>query len=282
MSQTLLLGGDLEIRRLGFGTLHLTGPGAWGEPADPDGARALLRRAVDLGVDLIDTADSYGPDVAERLVAQALHPYPEGLVIATKGGKVRSGPSRHIWPANGRPEHLRAACEGSLRRLRLERIDLYQLHMVDPDVPVEESVGALADLQREGKIRHVGVSNVTADELARARAVADIVSVQNRYNVADRESNDVLETCESEGLAFLAWQPLAFGALARSESKLDATAAAHGATPAQVALAWVLQRSRALVAIKGTSSIAHLEANLAAGNVRLTAAELDELAGPGA
>jgi pyridoxine 4-dehydrogenase len=277
VSGTLMLGGDVEVRRIGFGTLHLTGPGAWGEPADPDAARAVLRRTVELGVNLIDTADSYGPDVAERLIAEALHPYPEGLVIATKGGKVRSGPSREIWPANGRPEHLRAACEGSLRRLRLERIDLYQLHMVDPGVPVEESVGALVELQREGKIRHIGVSNVTAHELARARTVAEVVSVQNRYNLGDRESEDVLETCERDGLGFMAWQPLTFGDLADGGTALDAIASARHATPAQIALAWALQRSPALVAIPGTSSIAHLEENVAAGTVRLTEAERSSL-----
>src|SRR5689334_9165237 len=188
----VVLGGDLEIRRPGFGALHLTGPGAWGEPDDPEAAKALLRRVVALGVNLIDTADSYGPEVSERLIAEALFPYPDDLVIATKGGKVRTGPSMEIWPANGRPEHLRAACEGSLKRLRRERIDLYQLHAVDPAVPIEESLGALVELQAEGKIGHIGVSNVSVEELARARVAARIVSVQNRYSLFDRSSEDVV------------------------------------------------------------------------------------------
>jgi len=238
----------------------------------------VLRRAVELGVNLIDTADSYGPEVSERLIAEALHPYPGDLVIATKGGKVRTGPSREIWPPDGRPDHLRAACEGSLRRLRLERIDLYQLHAVDPTVPVEESIGALVELQAEGKIRHLGVSNVTVDELARARDGARIVSVQNRYSVADRLSENVLEVCERDGLAFLAWQPLAFGVLAHTSSPLAEIAAAHDATPAQVALAWLLHRSPVLLPIPGTRSVRHLEENVAATSLSLTRAELADLA----
>jgi len=233
---------------------------------------------VGLGVNLIDTADSYGPDVSERLIAEALFPYPDDLVIATKGGKVRTGPSREIWPVNGRPEHLRAACDGSLRRLRLERIDLYQLHAVDPAVPIEESLGALVELQAEGKIRHVGVSNVSVDELARARVAARIVSVQNRYSLADRSSEDVVDVCEREGLVFLAWQPLDLGALAGAEPKLARVAAARRATAAQLALAWLIDRSPLIVPIPGTTSLAHLEENIAAANLRLTDAESAALA----
>jgi aryl-alcohol dehydrogenase-like predicted oxidoreductase len=276
---TVVLGGDLKVRRPGFGALHVTGPGAWGEPDDRDAAKALLRRVVALGINLIDTADSYGPDVSEGLIAEALFPYPEDLVIATKGGKVRTGPSRDIWPADGRPEHLRAACEGSLKRLRLERIDLYQLHAVDPTVPIEESLGALVELQAEGKIRHIGVSNVSVEELARARRAARIVSVQNRYSLADRSSDDVVDVCEREGLAFFAWQPLGLGALTGAKTELARAAAARDATTAQLALAWLIDRSPLLVPIPGTSSIGHLEENTAAANLRLTDAESSALAG---
>ena len=276
-SDKVVLGGDLEIRRPGFGALHLTGPGAWGEPEDRDAAKALLRRVVALGVNLIDTADSYGPDVSERLIAEALFPYPDDLVIATKGGKVRAGPSREIWPANGRPEHLRAACEGSLQRLRLERIDLYQLHAVDPAVPIEESIGALVELQVEGKIRHIGVSNVSVEELARAKAAARIVSVQNRYSLADRSSEDVVRVCEREGLVFFAWQPLDLGALT-TKPKLARVAEARHATAAQLAVAWLINRSPLLVPIPGTGSLTHLEENVAGANLRLTAAEAAALA----
>jgi aryl-alcohol dehydrogenase-like predicted oxidoreductase len=272
-SERVVLGGDLEVRQPGFGALHVTGPGAWGEPEDRVAMKALLRRVVALGVNLIDTADSYGPDVSERLIADALFPYPDDLVIATKGGKLRTGPSREIWPVNGRPEHLRAACEGSLKRLRLERIDLYQLHAVDPAVPIEESLGALVELQAEGKIRHIGVSNVTVDELARARAVARIVSVQNRYSLADRSSEDVVEVCAREGLVFFAWQPLHLGALTRGTPELARLAAARGATTAQLALAWLIGRSPLVVPIPGTASIGHLEENVAAASLRLTVAE---------
>jgi len=258
--------------------LHLTGPGVWGEPEDRDAAKALLRRVVALGVNLIDTADSYGPEVSERLIADALFPYPDDLVIATKGGKVRTGPSTEIWPANGRPEHLRVACEGSLKRLRLERIDLYQLHAVDPAVPIEESLGALAELQADGKIGHIGVSNVSVEELARARAAARVVAVQNRYSVADRSSEDVVCVCEREGLVFLAWQPLDLGALTQAKPELARVAAARRATAAQLALAWLIDRSPLLVPIPGTTSIRHLEENIAAANLRLTDAESAALA----
>ena len=247
MAERLTIGGDLTIRRLGFGAMSLTGRGVWGEPADADEARRVLRRARELGVSLVDTADSYGPDVSERLIAEALHPYPDGLVIATKAGFRRRGP--HDWYPDGRPEHIRAACEGSLRRLRLDRIDLYQLHTLDPAVPLEESIGALVELQAEGKVRHIGVCNVDSDQLARARAVAAVVSVQNRYNVADRAHEPVLTQCERDGLAFVAWAPLAKGFLARQ---------------GPAALAWLLHHSPALVPIPGTSSVAHLEQNMRA------------------
>ena len=264
---TTILGGDSEVVRLGFGAMRITGEGVWGEPADPEAARRVVRRAVELGVNLVDTADSYGPEVSERLVAEALHPYPEGVVVATKGGFERPGPGR--WTPNGRPEHLREACEGSLSRLRVERIDLYQLHTVDPAVPLEESLGALAELRAEGKIRHVGLSNVNPDQLQRARAVAPVVSVQNGYSVADRASEAVLEVCEEAGLGFLPWYPLATGALARPGGPLDRVAEHHGATVAQVALAWLLQHSPAVLPIPGTSSVEHLEENLGAAGLVL-------------
>jgi pyridoxine 4-dehydrogenase len=267
--------GDLEVNRLGYGAMRITGPGIWGPPADEDSARAVLRRALELGVNFIDTADSYGPEVSERLIAEALHPYPEDLVIATKGGLVRGGPSD--WRADGRPEHLRAACEGSLERLRVERIDLYQFHRPDPSVPIEESLGALAGLKAEGKIRHIGVSNFDTEQLARARAVTEVVSVQNRYSVSDRESDPVLDACERDGLAFIPWFPLAAGPLTEPGGALDEIAAAHGATQAQVALAWLLARSPAMLVIPGTSSIEHLEENVAAASLRLGDDELAQI-----
>jgi pyridoxine 4-dehydrogenase len=268
--------GDLIVRRIGFGAMRLTGSGIWGEPEDPEKARAVLRRAVELGVNFIDTADSYGPEVSERLIKEALHPYPEELVIATKGGLLRDGPGQ--WRPNGRPEHLKAACEGSLRRLGLERIDLYQLHTPDRKVPLEDSVGALADLQAEGKIRHIGLSNVNTEELARARELVTVVSVQDRYSLSDRHHEQVLETSERDGLAFIPWFPLAMGELTREGGPLDEVARAHGATPAQVALAWLLQRSPAMLPIPGTSSIEHLEENVTP--LRLTDQEMESLANP--
>jgi len=273
----LTLGGDLTIRRLGYGAMRITGSGIWGEPEDRDGAKAVLRRALELGVNLIDTADSYGPDVSERLIAEALHPYPEDLVIATKGGLVRDGPGQ--WRADCRPEHLRAACEGSLGRLKVERIDLYQLHTVDSDVPLAESIGALAELQQEGKVRHIGVSNQSVDQLAESRAGVEVVSVQNRYSLSDRDSEPVLEACESDGLGFIPWFPLAAGDAAKA-GPLDRVAEAHDATPAQVALAWLLARSPVMLPIPGTSSVAHLEENVAAAGLDLgdDAAELSEAA----
>lgn len=274
-SGTLTLGGDIGVHRLGFGAMRITGRGIWGPPPDRDAALAVLRRVVDLGIDFIDTADSYGPHVSEQLLADALHPYPAGLTIATKGGLERTGPG--AWPRNGRPEHLREACEGSLRRLQVERIDLYQLHAPDRAVPYAESVGALKELQDEGKIRHVGVSNVTVEQLAEARSIVDVVSVQNRFNLIDRASQDVLEACQRDGLAFLPWWPLAAGDLARPGGVVDEIARAHDAAPGQVALAWLLQRSPVMLPIPGTGSIAHLEENAAAAELRLTDEELERL-----
>jgi pyridoxine 4-dehydrogenase len=265
--------GDFAVRRLGLGTMSLTGRGTWGDPSDPAGARALLRRAAELGVQLFDTADSYGPETAERLLREALHPY-EGLLVATKGGFRRHGP--HEWEADCRPESLETACEASLRRLDLERIDLYQLHLVDARVPVEESVGALADLQREGKIRHIGVCNVDEHELARARATADVVSAQHRYSLVERRSLPVLERCERDGLAFIAWAPLGKGFLAAGSGALRRVAARHGATPGQVAVAWVL-RSPAAFPIPGTASVSHLEENLAAARLVLADEDVRDL-----
>jgi pyridoxine 4-dehydrogenase len=266
--------GDLRVRRLGFGAMRITGQGVWGPPADHDGALAVLRRALELGTNLIDTADSYGPHVSEELIAEALHPYPEGLVIATKGGFTRPGPGS--WKPDGRPEHLREACEGSLRRLRLDRIDLYQLHVPDRNVPYAESVGALKELRDEGKIRQIGVSNVDLDQLATARSIVDVVSVQNRFNLGDRHSADVLEACQADGIAFIPWFPLNAGSLAEPGGPAAAIAARHDATPAQVALAWLLG-TEATLPIPGTSSVAHLEENVAAASLQLSDDEIAEL-----
>jgi pyridoxine 4-dehydrogenase len=274
--QTFTIGGDLEVRRLGFGAMRITGDGIWGPPDDPDEAKRVLRRVVELGINLIDTADSYGPDVSEDLIAEALHPYPEGLVIATKGGLRRSGPGQ--WPRDGRPERLKECCEGSLRRLRLERIDLYQLHSPDPRVPLEDSLGALKELQDEGKIRHIGVSNVSRSDLDRARELVEVVTVQNRYNLTDRYSEDVLEACERDGIGFIPWFPLATGDLARPGGPLDAIARSHDATPGQLALAWLLARSPVMLPIPGTGSVAHLEENVAAADLELAPDELERLA----
>jgi aryl-alcohol dehydrogenase-like predicted oxidoreductase len=270
-----MLGGDLTVRRLGFGAMRITGDGIWGEPPDIEGAKGVLRRAVELGVNLIDTADSYGPEVSERLIGEALAPYPDDLVIATKGGLVRGGPGD--WRRDGRPEHLKEACEGSLRRLRLDRIDVYQLHAVDERVPLAESVGALAELREQGKIRHVGLSNVDADQLAEARGIVPVVSVQNRYSLAERRREEVLETCERDGLGFLPWFPLGAGRVARGEGAIDRVARHHGVTPAQVAVAWLLARSPAMLPIPGTSSVGHLEENVAAAALELGRDELDAL-----
>jgi aryl-alcohol dehydrogenase-like predicted oxidoreductase len=257
--------GDLRVPRLGFGAMRVTGDGIWGDPPDPAAARRLLRRVVDLGVRFIDTADSYGPEVSERLIAEALHPYPAGLVIATKGGIVR--PDRPSWVSDGRPVHLRAACEASLRRLRMDRIDLYQLHAVDPRVPLEDSIGELGRLQAEGKIRHIGISNVTVPELERARRLVKVVSVQNRYNVADRSSQDVLAVCEREGLAFIPWSPLVQGDRDRTSPQraaLEDWGRQRGLSIHQAAIAWLLNKSPVMLPIPGTSKVPHLEANLAA------------------
>ena len=267
--------GDLSVNRMGFGAMRLTGPGVWGEPPDREEAIAVLRRAVDVGVTLIDTAAAYGPEVSERLIAEALHPYPEDLVIATKGGLTRPGPGQ--WRRDCRPETLRKSLDGSLERLRLERVDVYQLHTVDPTVPLEESVGALADMQREGKIRPIGLSNVDTRQLATARKLADIVSVQNRYSVAERYTEGTLEACERAGIAFLPWFPLAVGALTKSTGRLAEIGRAKGATAAQVALAWLLRRSPVMAVIPGTSSVAHLEENVAAAAIALSEAEYFEL-----
>jgi len=276
----LKIGGDLMVNRMGFGAMRITGPGIWGEPKDAAEARRVLRRAVELGVDFIDTADAYGPEVSERLIAEALHPYPQGLVIATKGGLVRPGPSS--WVPDGRPQHLREACEASLKRLQLARIDLYQFHHIDPKVPLEDSIGELARLQKEGKIRHLGVSNFTVEEFARARRVTPIVSVQNRYNLADRASADVLAVCEREGLAFIPWAPIARGSSDALESSaaskaLDTLAKAHGVSVFQAAIAWLLAKSPAMLPIPGTSSVAHLEEDVAAARIKLSASELAAL-----
>jgi aryl-alcohol dehydrogenase-like predicted oxidoreductase len=272
---TFRIGGDLEVRRLGFGAMRICGPGVIGWPGDRENALRVLRRALELGVDLVDTADSYGPEVSELLIAEALHPYPDGLVIATKGGLIHREVGR--WLPDGRPEHLREACEASLRRLRLERIDLYQLHRPDPEVPLEDSVGELARLREEGKIRHVGLSNVTTEELAQARAVVPIASVQNRYSLTDRAAGDVLGECERLGIAFLPWYPLAAGDLALPGGAVGRIASARGATPAQVALAWLLARAPVVCPIPGTGSLAHLEENAAAASLELSEEELAEL-----
>ena len=272
---TFRIGGDLEVHRLGFGAMRITGNGIWGPPDDPEEAKRLLRRVVERGVDLIDTADSYGPEVSENLIAEALHPYPDGLVIATKGGLRRTGPGQ--WPRDARPERLKECCEASLRRLKVDRIDLYQLHSPDNRVPLEDSMGALRELKEEGKIRHVGVSNMSVDELERARAVVEVVSVQNRYNLEDRRSEDVLDVCEADGIGFIPWFPLATGRLAEPGGPLDRIARAHEATPAQIALAWLLARSPVMLPIPGTSSVEHFEENLAAADIELSPDEVAEI-----
>jgi pyridoxine 4-dehydrogenase len=275
---TVGLGGDLEVRRLGFGAMRITGEGIWGRPENPEEAKAVLRRAVDLGVDFIDTADSYGPEVSEELIAEALHPYPGGLAIATKGGFTRPGPGE--WEPDGRPEHLREACEGSLRRLRLERIDLYQFHVPDPNVPLEESIGALAELRNEGKIAHVGVSNFDLAQVGRAREIVPIVSVQNRYSVGDRQFDPLLDACERDGIPFIPWFPLGAGRM-DTEGPIGRIAQAHDATPFQIAIAWLLARSPMTLPIPGTSKVDHLEENVAAAALRLTQEEFEELSAVG-
>jgi len=265
--------GDLTVNRIGFGAMRITGPGVWGPPQDPHECRRVLRRAVELGVNFIDTADSYGPYISETLVAEALYPYPDDLVIATKAGLVR--PAQGRWDADGRPEHIREAVEGSLRRLRVDRIDLYQSHRPDPNVPYEETIGTFKDLQAEGKVRHVGVSNVGRRELAKARSLVDVVSVQNRYNLTDRDSDKVLDTCEEAGIAFIPWFPLATGRLAGTA--LEALARRKSVSPLQLGLAWLLHRSPVMLPIPGTASVAHLEENVGAATIRLSTAEMEEL-----
>ncbi len=274
-SGTFQLGGDLPIHRLGYGAMQLTGPGVWGDPADPDEAVRVLRRAVELGVDFIDTADSYGPFVSEQLIRQALHPYPDGLVIATKAGLTRAGPAD--WRPLARPEYLRQQCELSLRHLGLDRIDLYQLHRIDATVPLADQIGELVTLQQEGKIRHIGLSEVTVDELEQVRQLATVVSVQNRYNLADRAAEPLLEHAEANGIGFIPWFPLATGALATPGGPLDDLAKRHQASPSQLALAWLLHRSPVMLPIPGTSTVAHLEDNLAAAAIDLSAEETAEL-----
>ena len=267
--------GSLTVNRLGFGAMRLTGSGIWGEPSDPETAKKVLHRALDLGVNFIDTADSYGPEVSERLIAEALYPYPQGLVIGTKGGLLRDGPGQ--WRPDGRPEHLREALDGSLKRLKLERIDLYQFHRPDPEVPLAESIGALAELRQAGKIRHIGLSNVDAQQLKQAREMVPIISVQNRYNFKDRSAEPVLEACESDNLTFIPWFPLASGELTGRDSPLATMAARHKATPAQLALAWLLKRSPVMLVIPGTSSLKHLEENVKAAAIELSEDEFKAL-----
>src|SRR5438093_3989152 len=277
---TFKIGGDLEVNRLGFGAMRITGEGNWGWPADRGNAVKVLRRTIELGVNLIDTADAYGPETSELLIAEALYPYRKGLVIATKGGLTRPVPDQPVL--DGRPEHLKQALDASLKRLRLERIDLYQLHFVDPKVPIEESVGALKQMQDAGKIRHVGLSNVDPNEIARAREVVPIVSVQNRYNIEDRNSENVLAYCEKENLGFLPWFPIGGDRGLRPDNPLNVAAKAHGVSVYQVALAWLLERSPVMLPIPGTSSLAHLEENVAAATLHLTPEDwkaLDDIAG---
>jgi aryl-alcohol dehydrogenase-like predicted oxidoreductase len=266
-SGEFVIGNDLRIARLGFGAMRLTGKGIWGEPADRAESVRVVRRAAELGINFIDTADAYGPDVSEEIIAEALHPYPAGLVIATKGGFERPGPDK--WVENGRPEHLKSACEGSLRRLKLDRIDLYQLHRIDPKVPAEDQLGALKDLQAQGKIKHIGLSEVSVRQIRHAQSIVPIVSVQNRYSVSDRAYEDVLEYCEQQKLGFIPWFPLAAGKLAGGRSTVSRVAAQLKATPSQVALAWLLARSPVILPIPGTSSVKHLEENVAAADLKI-------------
>ena len=274
LAGTIDIGGDLPVNRFGLGAMRITGEGIWGEPANREEAKRVLRRAVELGINFIDTADSYGPEVSERLIAETLYPYPEDLVIATKGGLIRPGPG--AWEPDGRPEHLRAACEGSLKRLRVDQIDVYQFHRPDPKVPFEESVGALVELKAEGKIRHIGLSNVTVDQVERAQKLTPIVSVQNRYSLFDRESEPVLEFCSLEEMAFLPWRPVAGGEL-EDAGVLAEIARRNNATPSQVALAWLLAHSPVMLPIPGTSKVAHLEENLGAVALDLAPSDLAAL-----
>ncbi|MFF7940724.1 aldo/keto reductase [Nocardia gamkensis] len=274
-SGTFAIGGDLPVHRLGYGAMQLTGPGVWGDPEDPDEAVRVLRRAVELGVDFIDTADSYGPFVSEKLIRKALHPYPDDLVIATKAGLTRQGPNE--WRPVARPEYLRQQAELSLRHLGVDRIDLYQLHRIDPQVPLADQLGELVALQQEGKIRHIGLSQVTVEQLRQARELATVVSVQNLYNLANRADEDVLTYAEQENIGFIPWFPIATGQLAAPGGPLAAISADHGASPAQLALAWLLRRSPVMLPIPGTSSVAHVEENIAAARITLTDEEFEAL-----
>jgi pyridoxine 4-dehydrogenase len=278
-TETFDLGGDLTVHRLGYGAMQLTGPGVWGEPEDRPGALAVVRKAVELGVDFIDTADSYGPQVSEQIIAEAAFPYPDGLVIATKAGLTRTGPG--VWPPVGRPDYLKQQVELSLRNLKVDRIDLIQLHRIDPEVPLADQLGAFAELKEQGKVRHIGVSEVSVEELQAAQEITEIVSVQNLYNLTNRKSQDVLEYAEAHGIAFIPWFPIATGDLAKPDSPVAAIAAELDATPSQVALAWLLQKSPVLLPIPGTKSVEHLTENLAAAQLTLSAddmAKLDALA----
>lgn len=275
MQKTFMLGGDLEVNRLGYGAMRLTGKGIWGEPADLDEAKRLLKRAVELGVNFIDTADSYGPDVCERLIGETLSPFPKGLVIATKAGLTRQGPDR--WLPVGRPEYLQQQVEMSLRFLKTNTIDLWQLHRIDAKVPVEESLAPIVKLKKQGKIRHIGLSEVKPDEIDRVRKIVDVVSVQNIYNVGERQHEDVVDYCEKNNIAFIPWFPVAAGKLAKPGGKLDEISKRHGATVSQLSLAWLLHRSPVMLPIPGTSSVAHLEENMKAADVSLSTAEMEEI-----
>jgi aryl-alcohol dehydrogenase-like predicted oxidoreductase len=270
-----VIGNDLRVKRLGFGAMRITGDGVWGQPKDRAEAVRVLKRALELGINFIDTADSYGPNVSEEIIAEALHPYPAGLVIATKGGFDRTGPNQ--WVENGKPEHLRSACEGSLRRLKLDRIDLYQLHRIDPKVPAEDQLGTLKDLQAQGKIKHIGLSEVSVKQIVHARTIVPVVSVQNRYSISDRGSEDVLEYCEKESLGFIPWFPLAAGKMAGGKSPVSQAAERLKATPSQVALAWLLARSPVMLPIPGTSKVKHLEENVEATQLTIDKETLEEL-----
>jgi pyridoxine 4-dehydrogenase len=274
-NNTFTIGNDFTVNRLGYGAMRITGKGIWGEPANREEAIRVLRRAVELGINFIDTADSYGPQVSEQIIAEALHPYPAGLVIATKGGFERPGPDQ--WVENGKPQHLKSACEGSLRRLRLERIDLYQLHRIDPKVPAEDQLGALKDLQTQGKIKHIGLSEVNVRQIQHAQTIVPIVSVQNRYSLTDRGSEAVLEYCDANNIGFIPWFPLASGKLSGPESAIGRVAARLKVTPSQVALAWLLWRSQVMLPIPGTSSVQHLVENVAAAKLQIDENTLQEL-----
>lgn len=272
---TFKIGGDLSVNRIGYGAMRLTGPGVMGDPDDREGAKKVLQKALELGVNFIDTADAYGPETNENLIREALYPYPSDVLVATKGGHVRNKDKN--WLTDGRPEHIKESCEASLTRLGVEQIELYQFHRPDPDVPYEESIGAFAELKSEGKVRHVGISNVDASQLEAARNIVPIATVQNRYNITERDADDLVDACESHGIAFLPYFPLATGDLAKPGGKLDEIAKSHDATVGQIALAWLLHRSPAIIPIPGTSSVNHLEENVGAAGISLGATEMRTL-----